>query len=95
MSDTIQVRSLVQTLLRYAILGGLVFGTVTYVPKTELPFQTRVIIGVVVTVIYALMDLFTDLLPIIKSYTCRWACDCEPAVASASAPPASAPASRT
>ena len=54
MSDTIQVRSLVQTLLRYAILGGLVFGTVTYVPKTELPFQTRVIIGVVVTVIYAL-----------------------------------------
>ena len=82
MSETIQVRSLVQTILRYIVLSGLVFGTVTYVPKTELPFQTRVIIATVVTVIYAIMDIFTDLLPTIKHYTCLWACDCAPTTSS-------------
>ena len=69
--------SLLGVLIRYAILGGLVFTSVTYIPRTPLGVSDRGIITALVVGVFALLNFLTVLFPPFKA----WVCGCQPVAA--------------
>ncbi len=63
--------------LRLILLGGLIFLATTYIPQTELPFDSRVTISVVVVLIYSMIDIIGNILYKIRRQLCSWFCGCD------------------
>ena len=72
----IDVGLIINVSLRLVLLGGLIFLATTYIPKTELPMDSRVTIAVVVVLIYSMIDIIGGVLYGIRGKLCNWICGC-------------------
>ncbi len=73
---TSSLSTLVNLIFRSVLLGGLIFLATTYIPKTELSLQSRLMISAIVVVVYSLLDIFSSGLTALKDQSCSLICGC-------------------
>ena len=64
--------------MRSAMLGLIVFYSITAIPNKEVSTRNKLIISIVVVVLYALLDYFSSVLKTIRRFLCRMLCGCSP-----------------
>ena len=69
---------IINALLRLLLLGAIIFLAVTYIPKTELGFDVKITISVVVVLIYSFLNIIGGAFLKIKNKICSWICGCDP-----------------
>lgn len=62
-------------MLRGSILGGIVFGAATYIPKNIPSMRNRAIMAATVVIIYALLDYMTTILGTVRDAACNVVCN--------------------
>lgn len=65
-------------IVRSAILGSIVFASITGIPSTPITLMNRILISVIVVVAYSLIDYVKNFLGFIRSNVCAVACGCRP-----------------
>ncbi len=72
------IRTLINVITRALILGMIVFGSITYIPKKDIELRNRIVIATIVVVLYALIDYFGGFLKKIRALLCKVLCGCDP-----------------
>lgn len=65
-------------IFRTALLGLIVFYSVTAIPSKAICLNNRVVISIIVVTLYALLDYFTGFPYVVHGVMCRTACGCSP-----------------
>jgi hypothetical protein len=73
---TIEPGVIANVILRLLLLGAIIFLAMTYIPQTELPFDSKLTISIIVVIIYSLIDFIGRLLYSIRRVLCNFLCGC-------------------
>ena len=74
--ETDDIKKLTLTGMKLVILAIIVFATVTFVPNKDISTYNRVLISLVVTMIFAMLDYIRGKISLVKELACDIACDC-------------------
>ena len=70
------LKSITLSSLRALVLGLIVFGTVTHIPKNAVTRKNKVFIALVVVVLFILLDYFSGALKVVRNWLCKLLCNC-------------------
>ena len=64
--------------IRGLLLGLIVFGSVTFLPRQSVSLKNKLLISAVVVILYALLDYLKHFFVQIRRYACKLLCGCDP-----------------
>ena len=73
--ETDDIKKVVLAGIKMTVIAIIVFTAVTFVPNKDISTYNRILISIVVTIIFAILDYIRGKISLVKESVCEIACD--------------------